>query len=368
MVVDSAVGPRIHAWTGSEVVCLCSNDYLSLAADPAIRGAASKAVDTWGVGAGASRLVSGTSRLHAELEEDLAAFKGTAAAIVTTTGWMANHAALAALVGKGDLVLCDKLDHASILDAATASGAGLRTFGHRDVHRLGKLLDRYRHRHRRCLIVTDSLFSMDGDLAPLGGDRRAEAPLRRPADDRRGPRHRRARRQRARGVAEMLGVEEHIDATVGTLSKAIGRLGGFVAGPAGADRHDRQHRPGVHLHHRLAAGHVRRRRARPCGSSRPSRSAARGCWSWPSDLRDRLHRRRVRHGRVLQPDHPHRDRPRRGGAAHQPTAPGGGLPRPGHPPADRPARRSRLRVSLCSAHKQGDLERFVGALTVAAST
>jgi len=227
VVVDSPVGPRIRL-DGRDVVCLCSNDYLSLAADPAVRDAAAGAIAAWGVGAGASRLVSGTSRLHAELEAALAAFKGTAAAIVTTTGWMANHAAVAALAGKGDLVLCDKLNHASILDAAGACGAALRTYGHRDTARLGKMLDRLRGRYRRCLIATDSLFSMDGDIAPLAElvelKRRYDALLMIDEAHATG-----VFGQDGRGVAQMLGVEEHIDATVGTLSKAFGALGGFVA-------------------------------------------------------------------------------------------------------------------------------------------
>ena len=153
---------------GRELVCLCSNDYLGLAGDAQIRGAAVAAIAQWGLGAGASRLVSGTTSLHVELERRLAAFKCTQAAIVTPTGWMANQAALHALAGQDDLILCDKLNHASILDAAMSCGARVRTYGHCDVDRLERLLERHRGEHRRCLIVTDSLFSMDGDVAPLG--------------------------------------------------------------------------------------------------------------------------------------------------------------------------------------------------------
>jgi 8-amino-7-oxononanoate synthase len=365
VVVDSAVGPRVLL-AGREVVCLCSNDYLSLAADPAVRDAASRAVETWGVGAGASRLVSGTSRLHTELEEALADFKGTPAAIVTTTGWMANHAAVAALVGKGDLVLCDKLDHASILDAAKASGAGLRTYGHRDVHRLDKMLDRYRHRHRRCLVVTDSLFSMDGDVAPLGEivelKNRYDALLM--VDEAHatgvfGP--------AGRGVAEMLGVEEHVDASVGTLSKAIGGLGGFVAGRRELiDTIVNTARAYIYTTALPPVMCAAAREALRIIQTQPQRRTR--LLEMAEDLRRRLHTvgfdtgesssqiipiligsageamrlsRKLLEAGYLVP------------AIRPPTVPRGG---------------SRLRVSLCSSHNQGDLERFVGALTVAATT
>jgi len=228
-VIESACGARVTVG-GREVVCLCGNDYLGLAGDPAVREAAIQAVRKWGVGAGASRLVSGTTSLHAELEGRLGLFKGTEAAIVTPTGWMANLVAIHALAGKGDLILCDKLDHASILDAALSSGAAVRTFAHRDVDRLEALLGRLRSRHRRCLIVTDSLFSMDGDLAPLGKlvetKERFDAQLLIDEAHATG-----VLGAGGRGAAELLGVEARIDATVGTLSKAVGALGGFVAGP-----------------------------------------------------------------------------------------------------------------------------------------
>ena len=227
--IQSACGPRVSV-CGREVVCLCSNDYLSLASDPATKAAAAKAIEAWGVGAGASRLVSGTTAVHVELERALAEFEGAEAALVTSTGWMANGVAVRALAGKGDLILCDKLNHASILDAARLSGASVRTFPHRDVGRAEALLKRLRAKYRRCLIATDSLFSMDGDLAPLG-----ELAELKDAWDAQllideahatgviGP--------GGRGVAELLGVDSKIDVTVGTLSKAIGALGGFVAGP-----------------------------------------------------------------------------------------------------------------------------------------
>ena len=226
--VESACGPRIRI-EGREVVCLSSNDYLGLAGDERVRSAAAEAVREWGLGAGASRLLSGTTSLHVQLERELAAFKGAEAALVTPTGWMANHCAVHALAGRGDLVLADKLSHASILDAAGACGATLRTYPHGDLRRLASLLEKHRAAHRRCLLATDSLFSMDGDLAALGElcdlKDRYEALLLIDEAHATG-----VLGECGRGAAELLGVEGRIDATVGTLSKAIGALGGFVAG------------------------------------------------------------------------------------------------------------------------------------------
>jgi 8-amino-7-oxononanoate synthase len=228
-VVESASGPRIVIG-GREVVCLCGNDYLGLANDPAVKAAATEAVATFGVGAGASRLVSGTSSLHVELERRLAAFKGSESAVVAPTGYMANHVAIHALAGRGDLILCDKFNHASIIDAALACGARVRTYAHCDAARLKALLERHRGEHRRCLIVTDSLFSMDGDLAPLAEIVRLkklfDAQLLVDEAHATG-----VLGEHGRGAAELLGVEREIDATVGTLSKALGAMGGFVAGP-----------------------------------------------------------------------------------------------------------------------------------------
>ena len=226
----TSAGPRV-CLDGRDLLCLCSNDYLALAGDPALAAAASEAIGRWGVGAGASRLVSGTTQAHVDLERDLAEFKGAEAALVTCTGWMANHVALAALAEAGDLIVCDKLNHASILDAARNSGARLRTYPHADTARLRRLLQRVRGQYDRCVLVTDSLFSMDGDLAPLAElvaiKQQFDAVLM--VDEAHatgvlGP--------GGRGVAEVTGTEDQIDVTVGTLSKAVGALGGFVAGPS----------------------------------------------------------------------------------------------------------------------------------------
>jgi len=228
-VLSSPVGPTVTV-DGRELVCLCSNDYLGLAGDESVKAATIEAIGRWGVGAGASRLVCGTTEAHQALEDRLAEFKRTESAIVTATGWQANRVAIGALAGEGDLILCDKLDHASILDAARGSGAAVRTYAHGDLDRAEQLLTRHRAAHRRCLIVTDSLFSMDGDVAPLPElvelKDRFEARLLIDEAHATG-----VLGEHGRGAAELGGVGRWVDAVVGTLSKAVGGLGGFVAGP-----------------------------------------------------------------------------------------------------------------------------------------
>jgi len=228
-VIDSAADARVTV-DGVEMVCLCSNNYLGLANDPRVKHAAVEAIGRWGVGAGASRLISGTTRLHAELERALAALEGVEAAIVTSTGWQANACALAAVAGGGDLILSDKLNHASIIDAARAAGATLRTYRHGDVARLRSLLGRLRPRYKRCVIVTDGVFSMDGDVAPLvelaAIKREFDAAL--VVDEAHGTG---VLGEKGRGAAEAAGVHDEVDVTVGTLSKALGGMGGFVSGP-----------------------------------------------------------------------------------------------------------------------------------------
>ncbi len=226
---SSAPGPRIRLGD-RDCICLCANDYLCLCGDTRIKQAAAAGIQRWGLGAGASRLVSGTTEAHVRLEAELARFKQMPDVVLTSTGWMANHAAIHALAGREDLILCDKLDHASILDAAGSSGATVRTYHHRDTDRLEKLCLRLRGRHKRCLIVTDSLFSMDGDLAPLAEladiKERFDAVLLIDEAHATG-----VLGKQGRGAAELLGVEDRIDVVVGTLSKALGGLGGFIAGP-----------------------------------------------------------------------------------------------------------------------------------------
>jgi 8-amino-7-oxononanoate synthase len=205
-----------------------ANDYLGLAADPRLAAAARRAIEQCGWGSGASPLVTGRTELHAELERKLAEFEGTEAALLFPTGYAANAGTIAALVGKGDVVCSDELNHASIIDGCRLSGAAVHVYPHRDLTHLRQLLRESRGGRR--LIVTDSLFSMTGDLAPLAAlcelAERHECMLL--VDEAHatgvfGP--------RGRGVCEVEGVEEAVSVRVGTLSKAFGSLGGFVAGP-----------------------------------------------------------------------------------------------------------------------------------------
>ena len=205
-----------------------SNDYLGLAADPRLAEAVVTAVRHEGWGAGASPLVTGRAEEHRRLETRLAEFEHTEAAALFPSGFAANAGTVAALAGPGDVVLADSKNHASLWDGCRLSRADVRTYPHGDVDRLARLLIRCRS-YRRRLIVTDALFSMDGDLAPLPElselAERHEAMLLVDEAHATG-----VFGGRGRGVAEQLGVEERVHVRVGTLSKALGSMGGFVAG------------------------------------------------------------------------------------------------------------------------------------------
>ena len=213
---------------GQELVNFGSNDYLALASDRRLAEAVVQAVQTSGWGSGASPLISGYSEYHHKLEERLAEWEGTEAALVFPSGFAANSGTIAALVGPGDAVFTDRKNHASLLDGCRLSRADVRVYPHADCDGLERLLAKAADSRRR-LIVTDSLFSMDGDLAPLSElaelAERYEAMLlidEAHASGVFGP--------RGRGVAEYLGVEQRIAVRVGTLSKALGSVGGFVVG------------------------------------------------------------------------------------------------------------------------------------------
>jgi 8-amino-7-oxononanoate synthase len=205
-----------------------SNDYLALAADPRLGAAAAEAARREGWGSGASPLTVGHSRLHEQLQQRLAEFEGTEAALVFSSGFAANSGTIAALVGPGDVACADRNNHASLWDGCRLSRADVRAYAHGDWRELERLLARSA-RSRRRLIVADSLFSMGGDLASLAAladlAERYEAMLM--IDEAHatgvfGP--------RGRGVAEHLGLEDRVAVRVGTLSKALGCAGGFVAG------------------------------------------------------------------------------------------------------------------------------------------
>jgi 8-amino-7-oxononanoate synthase len=229
-VVESSRGTLITI-AGRELVNFSSNDYLGLASHPEIASAMAEAAQRWGTGSTASRLICGTSTEHAALEEELAAAKGTEAALVFSTGVAAATGTIPALVGRGDVVILDKLAHACLIDGVHASGAKMRVFPHNDLAKLESHLRWARETHPtgRHLIVTESVFSMDGDLAPL----REIVELK----DRHGAilfldeAHAVGVRGRgAQGLAGELGLADRIEIQMGTLGKALGVSGGYIAG------------------------------------------------------------------------------------------------------------------------------------------
>lgn len=210
---------------GKEYVSFCSNDYLGLATDPAIREAAAQAARDWGGGAGASRLISGDLAIVRELEDELAAWKGTEAALVFPTGYMANLGVLSALVGREDTIVLDRLAHASLVDGARLSGAKLLVFPHNDVGRLDAVLST--HARGRTIVATESIFSMDGDRAPLRP--LVEACERHGALLLVDEAHALGVYGGGRGCVAEEGLTARVPLIIGTLSKALGSQGGFVA-------------------------------------------------------------------------------------------------------------------------------------------
>jgi 8-amino-7-oxononanoate synthase len=233
--VDSPQGARIQIG-GQTLLNFSSNDYLGLANDPRLKEAALRAVDAFGTGAGASRLICGSLAPHHELEETLAHFKGTEAALSFSSGYATAVGTICALLGRDDVVVIDKLVHACIVDAARLSGAKLRVFAHNDLddleNKLKWAVSDTRHPSpatRHILIVTESIFSMDGDAAPL----REMAALKEKygawlmVDEAHATG---LYGKNRRGLAEELGVGGRIEVQMGTLGKALGAGGGYICG------------------------------------------------------------------------------------------------------------------------------------------
>ncbi len=225
-VLEHHEGTRAR-FEGRELLLFCSNDYLGLSRYPRVVHAARKALETYGVGAGAARLISGTSEAHRKLEEKIARFKRKEAAVVFATGFLANLGILTAFAGTGDVIIMDKLCHASLVDGARLSGAALRVFPHKNYKQCEALLKKSKTARRK-ILVTESVFSMDGDLADLGELIRLKekygALL--VVDDAHGTG---VVGESGRGATEPEGIAEGVDVIMGTLSKAVGGLGGFVA-------------------------------------------------------------------------------------------------------------------------------------------
>ncbi|MDW7727864.1 MAG: 8-amino-7-oxononanoate synthase [Candidatus Methanoperedens sp.] len=222
--VESAQTPVIVK-KGRELVNLSSNNYLGLTGHPYVKKAAIEAVKKYGTGAGASRLAGGNTNLYDSLEQKIARFKGTEAAVVFSTGYQANTGVIPAMAGTDDLILSDELNHASIIDGCRLSRADVSVYPHKDTTELEKILRESKHNKK--LIVTDGIFSMDGDIAPLPeiielvgkygamvmvDDAHATGVL----------------GKHCRGTPDYFNVE--VDINMGTLSKALGSMGGYVAG------------------------------------------------------------------------------------------------------------------------------------------
>ena len=213
---------------GKHYILLASNNYLGLTTDPKVKEAAQRALEKYGTGSGGSRLVSGSTGLHRELEERIADFKKTEAAILFSSGYLANIGTISALVGPGDIIYSDELNHASIIDGCRLSHAEVKIYKHCDVEHLGSLISSDKSRNKK-LMVTDTVFSMDGDLAPVPelvelaekygcmlmiDEAHATGVM----------------GKRGSGATEYFGVEDRVPVVMGTLSKAVGSLGGYVAG------------------------------------------------------------------------------------------------------------------------------------------
>lgn len=227
-VLEDTQGPVCH-YDGREVINLASNNYLGLCDHPRLREAATRAVAELGVGSGAVRTIAGTMRIHMQLEERIAAFKSVEACVVFQSGFTANAGTVSSILGKEDFILSDELNHASIIDGARLSRAKIKVFRHKDVAHCEELLQEVQNEPGRKLVITDGVFSMDGDIGPVDelaalcekygaimmvDDAHASGVLGR----------------NGRGSVDHFGVTVKVDVQVGTLSKAIGALGGYVCG------------------------------------------------------------------------------------------------------------------------------------------
>lgn len=227
-VLESASGPRCVI-DGKNAINLSSNNYLGLANHPRLREAGKKAIDRWGMGAGAVRTIIGTMSIHEELEEKLAKFKHVEAVLVFQSGFTANAGAIPAIVDKGDVIISDELNHASIIDGCRLSRADVVRYKHSDMADLEKVILEVKDRYNTKLIITDGVFSMDGDIAKLPGivelaekygcltyvdDAHSSGVL----------------GSNGQGSAHHFGLSQRVDVQIGTLSKAIGVVGGYVAG------------------------------------------------------------------------------------------------------------------------------------------
>ena len=276
--LEGPTGARAR-FDGRDVINLASNNYLGLANHPRMNAAAAKAASELGAGTGAVRTIAGSMTMHRELERRFAAFKHAEDALMFQSGFTANAGTVAAILDKQDVIVSDRLNHASIIDGARLSRAEIKVFEHKDAEHADALLRRARP-GRRQLLITDGVFSMDGDIAPLPA--LVEVAERHGAimmiDDAHASG---VLGTGGAGTVDHFGLHGRVDVQVGTLSKAIGVLGGFIAGPARADRVAAEPRPALPVLDERAAGGRRRvhRGARHHPTTSPTGSS--GCGRTP---------------------------------------------------------------------------------------
>lgn len=231
-VLESAQGAEVNVG-GRVLLNFSSNDYLGLANHPSLARAAGEALESFGTGSGASRLICGTSRPHEELERAIARFKKTEAALSFSTGYAAAVGVIPAIVGSDDVVILDKLCHASLVDGARLSGATIRVFPHNNLEKLRSHLEWARREHplSRVLVVVESVYSMDGDLAPLADivSLKEHHGAWLMVDEAHGVGVLGAKGQ---GLADLLGLTDRIELQMGTLGKALGSAGAYLCGSA----------------------------------------------------------------------------------------------------------------------------------------
>ena len=226
------IGSPCGAWMivdGKRVLNFCTNNYLGLANDARLREAAKRAIDDWGIGPAAVRSIAGTLELHREFERRIAAFKGVEDALFVQSGFCANQAAIPAMVGKDDVLFTDRLNHASIIDGCRLSSAKILIYEHCDVADAERVIKENIGNYRRALLVTDGVFSMDGDIAPI--DKLYEVcekyGVMTMVDDAHGEG---VIGRGGRGIVDHFGLHGKFDLEIGTLSKAFGVMGGVIAG------------------------------------------------------------------------------------------------------------------------------------------
>jgi len=219
----------VCTYDGRRVINLASNNYLGLCDHPKLREAAIAATEKYGVGSGAVRTIAGTMRIHMELEEKIAAFKGVEACVVFQSGFTANAGTVSSILGKEDFIVSDELNHASIIDGARLSRAKIKVFRHKDVAHAEELLKEIQHEPGHKLLITDGVFSMDGDIGPVDklcdlADKYGAIMM---VDDAHASG---VLGRNGRGSVDHFHCTSRVDVQVGTLSKAIGALGGYVCG------------------------------------------------------------------------------------------------------------------------------------------